>query len=126
MRRTFSTVATATAFAMLTALGALSMSPASARDKDDYNNAYNCVNPAGHVRGRCRHGAHQGSGISGRVLSVGTVLLQFGRSNGSVITVNEQTLLAAGTPLVPGRYYSLGGYWANGIFYATVIRSWSY
>ena len=126
MRRTLSTIATATGFAMLVTLGALCVSPASAKDNDDYNSAQSCVNPAGHVRGRCRNGAHDGKAISGRVLSVGSVLVQLGRNNGSVITVNEQPLLAVGAPLVPGRYYSLGGYWANGIFYATAIRSWSY
>ena len=126
MRRTLSTIATATASAIFITLGALCVSPASAKDHDDYNSAQSCINPAGHVRGRCRNGAHHSKAISGRVLSVGSVLVQFGRNNGSVIAVNEQPLLAAGAPLVPGRYYSLGGYWANGIFYATAIRSWSY
>ena len=125
MRRVIATTATI-ALAVLTTFEAATTHPAVAKDRDDYNGAYSCINPAGHVRGRCRHTAH-GAAMSGRVLSVGGVLVQFARkSGGGVITLNEQPLLAAGAPLIPGRYYSLQGYWTNGLFYATAIRSWAY
>ena len=123
MRRFVSSVAAVAAFAAITTLGSLSSGPAIARDRDDYNVAYNCVNSAGHVRGRCSHAVRRKSrGIAGRVLSIGGVLVQFARNNGRMMTVDEQALLAAGAPLLPGRYYSLRGYWAsNGLFYATTI-----
>ena len=125
MRRTLTTIAAAMAFAALTTLGALSTGPAAAKDKDDYY-ARNCINPAGHVRGSCRHAA-RGSSINGRVISIGGALVQFARNNGQVMTIDEQPLLALGAPLVPGRYYALRGYWApNGLFYATTITRWGY
>ncbi|MBV9277647.1 MAG: hypothetical protein JOZ97_05360 [Candidatus Eremiobacteraeota bacterium] len=127
MRRFASTVATAAAVAAITTLAMLPSSPATARDHDDYRSAHSCFNPAGHVRGRCRHALRQGRAIGGRVLSVGGVLVQLARNNGRVVTIDEQQLLALGAPLIPGRYYSLRGYVApNGLFYATSIASWSY
>jgi len=127
MRRHLTRGAAAIAFAALTTLGALSAGPAAARDKDEYYGARNCINPAGHVRGSCRHSTRRASSVNGRAISIGGVLVQFARNNGQVITVDEQPLLAVGAPLVPGRYYALRGYWApNGLFYATTITRWGY
>ena len=126
MRRIISALAATAALTAITTLGVLSSSPAGARDHDDYNGAYNCVNPAGHMRGRCRNNGARNASVAGRVISVGGVLAQFATNNRGVITLNEQPLLAMGAPLIPGRYYSLRGYWTNGLFYATAIRSWAY
>ena len=119
MRRTLTTIVAAIAFPALITLTALSTGPAAARDHDEYYGARNCINPAGHVRGSCRHTTRRSS-INGRVISIAGELVQFARNNGRVITIDEQPLLAVGVPLVPGRYYALRGYWApNGLFYAT-------
>ena len=127
MQRMVFSVLGAAALATITTLSPLSSSPVSARDRDDYTGAYNCVNPAGHVRGRCRHRITRNGSVAGRVLSIGGVLVQFARNNGRIMTVDQQALINAGPPLVPGRYYSLRGYWApSGLFYATQITNWGY
>ncbi len=126
MRRMLSVTVAAVTLATLTSLGLPSIRPALARDHDDYASASNCVNPAGHIRGRCRHANPQGAALAGRVVSIGGPLVQFRRNSGRLITLDQQPLLAAGVPLLLGRYYSLRGYWSNGLFYATTIRSWTY
>ena len=67
-------------------------------DDNQRGNPHGCVNPAGHVRGWCKHGnqnARYGnyrgnySTISGTVIALNGDLVQFRRDNGATITLNQ-------------------------------------
>lgn len=99
-------------------------------DRGDHG-GQDCVNPAGHERGWCKHGGENGdreggyrkhhkhhrggnganTTISGTVLSVNGNTAQVRLDDGRVITVNE-----AGTALSVGQHYSLNGCYQNGTF----------
>ena len=101
------------------------------RDNDEHGNngnqSDNCVNPAGHVKGWCKHHGdddndrdhhgkhkHHGHGnvtISGTVLSVSGNLATVRLDNGQIITVNEN-----GTALNVGQHYTLNGCYSNNQF----------
>lgn len=115
---------------------ALLSSQASIARADDDNNqgdeghgGKNCVNPAGHTRGWCKHngsednnGRHRyrrGTTLNGTVLAVNGNMVQFRLDNGQVITVNDQSLLNAGQTLNVGQHYTLRGSVSNGVFYAS-------
>ncbi len=86
----------------------------------------NCVNPAGHERGWCKHGNQYGgnygggnySTISGTVIAMNGDLVQFREDNGATITLNQRNLLANGYGLNVGGHYTLRGYWNNNMFLA--------
>lgn len=83
--------------------------------------AHNCVNPAGHTRGWCKHGNSNGNGnqagvsgvstISGTVLSVNGSQAQVRLDDGRVITVNEN-----GSSLNVGQHYNLNGCYQGNVF----------
>ncbi|MFN2449087.1 MAG: hypothetical protein ABR508_04735 [Candidatus Baltobacteraceae bacterium] len=89
---------------------------------------HGCVNPAGHVRGWCKNGSGGGSNrsyrggnmstISGTVIAANGDLVQLREDNGAMITVNEQSLLRAGSPLQIGGHYTLRGTFSNNLFIA--------
>jgi hypothetical protein len=96
-------------------------------DDNQRGNPHGCVNPAGHVRGWCKHGnqnARYGnyrgnySTISGTVIALNGDLVQFRRDNGATITLNQASLLSSGTGLRVGGHYALRGYWSNNMFIA--------
>jgi len=121
--RRFFTASAATAFAAASALGILLWSAPHAGIAAPHD----CINPAGHVRGWCRHNQYLGSQyVTGRAISIAGVLVQFARSNGRLLTLDQQPLLARGIQLVPGRAYTLAGYTSGRMFYATAITWWGY
>lgn len=89
-------------------------------------NPHNCINPAGHMRGWCKHngednGHNRGGNyvtISGTVLAVNGDIAQFRQDNGSTITINQSQLLRSGQPLAVGGHYTLQGYFSNNMFVA--------
>lgn len=90
-------------------------------------NPHGCVNPAGHVRGWCKHsnentyGGNRGANyvtISGTVLAINGDLVQFREDNGTTITVDQHNLLQAGQPLSLGGHFALRGYFSNNMFVA--------
>lgn len=91
-------------------------------------NPHGCVNPAGHVRGWCKHqngngnygGTYRGNyvTISGVALAVNGDLVQFRQDNGNTITVNQRNLLQAGRGLQIGGHYTLQGTYSDGLFLA--------
>jgi len=102
-------------------------------DEDEHHGGQDCVNPAGHERGRCKHGDdEQGDGeqrhrkhhrhhregqsgstatISGTVLGVNGNTAQVRLDDGRTITLN-----ASGTPLNVGQHYTLSGCYQNNVF----------
>lgn len=90
-----------------------------------HGNPHSCINPAGHMRGWCKHnGGNNGRNrgnyvtISGTVLAVNGDIAQFREDNGATITINQSQLLQAGQPLSPGAHYTLQGYFNNNMFVA--------
>lgn len=90
-------------------------------------NPHGCVNPAGHVRGWCKHnngnsyGGNRGANyitISGTVLAINGELVQFREDNGTTITVDQRSLIQAGQPLSLGGHFALHGYFSNNMFVA--------
>ena len=92
-------------------------------DNEDGNNQgrgnhgnKNCVNPAGHERGWCKHGNHgsdRGNAtISGIVTGVNGNVVSFQLDNGQTITVLDNN----GTQLNVGQHYRLRGNYQNGQF----------
>ncbi|GAC1503884.1 MAG: hypothetical protein NVS1B14_09540 [Vulcanimicrobiaceae bacterium] len=93
-------------------------------DNEDQNHRNHgnkhCVNPAGNVRGWCKHrGDHEDRGhrhnhgtiISGTVISVNGNAAQFRLDNGQIIMIDDH-----GTALTPGQHYELRGNYNNGVF----------
>jgi hypothetical protein len=106
----------------LTLLAGMS-APAAADEDQGRGNPHSCINPAGHVRGWCKHGSgrqYNGnlSTISGTVIGVNGAMVQFREDNGAVIPLNEQSLLRSGSPLQIGAHYTVSGYWSNNVFVA--------
>ena len=94
-------------------------------DNEDNNNQgrgrgnhgnQNCVNPAGHERGWCKHhnrGNNRGnSTISGTVTGINGNMVNFQLDNGQTITVLDNN----GTQLNVGQHYRLRGNYQNGQF----------
>ena len=75
-----------------------------------------CVNPAGHRRGWCKHGDRDGNRdsrtISGTVTGINGNLVNFQLDNGQTITVLDNN----GTQLNVGQHYRLRGHYQNGQF----------
>ena len=92
-------------------------------DNEDGNNQgrgkhgnKDCVNPAGHERGWCKHGNRGGnrgsSTISGIVTGINGNMVNFQLDNGQTITVLDNN----GTQLNVGEHYRLRGNFQNGQF----------
>ncbi|PZR59564.1 MAG: hypothetical protein DLM50_00180 [Candidatus Meridianibacter frigidus] len=106
---------------------------AALADKDDHRDKdqggdKNCINPAGKVRGFCKHGDNDnGRGhltfVTGTVVSVSGNIATLRVDNGSIVQVNEQSLLNRGIALAPGRHYTLRGSFSGGVFIATGVTS---
>ncbi|MFN2527830.1 MAG: hypothetical protein ABR584_03840 [Candidatus Baltobacteraceae bacterium] len=80
-------------------------------------NPHNCVNPAGHQRGWCKHngngnGGNQNGGttLNGTVDSINGNVVTFRLDNGQVVTILDNN----GTQLSPNQHYSLRVYSQNG------------
>ncbi len=97
-------------------------------DNGNRGNSDNCVNPAGHKKGWCKHGENddnQGDGkhrhrqhgsgsyntISGTVTQVNGTTATIRLDNGQYVTVQEN-----GTVLNVGQHYNLNGCYQNNVF----------
>jgi hypothetical protein len=76
---------------------------------------HGCVNPAGHVRGSCKHKANH-TAISGTVLAINGDIAQFRQDNGATISIDQSNLLENGQGLRPGGHYALRGHFSNNMF----------
>jgi len=108
---------------LLTAWAQPAIAKEHERGQSDDNKSHGCVNPAGNVRGWCKHngGFYAYRNISGRVLSVSGYYVRFVRNNGQVLTLYDQFFANRGIVLYPGQYYNLRGYYSNGVFVPTAI-----
>jgi len=107
---------------------ALSQASIALADEDNgRGNPHGCLNPAGHVRGWCKHEnrntrngnySNNYTTISGTVIALNGDLVQFREDNGATVTLNQSNLLGSGTGLRIGGHYSLRGYWSNNMFVA--------
>lgn len=109
-------------------LAGTGMTGAAAADNHGYRqnppgNPHACANPAGHVRGWCKHGNGNYTNapgnyvtISGVALAVNGELVQFRQDDGNTITLNQSSLLRAGHGLQSGGHYTLQGYYSNNMF----------
>jgi len=70
-----------------------------------------------HPKTRASHGP-AATTIGGTVIAANGDLVQLRQDNGVMVTVNEQSLLRAGSPLQIGAHYVLQGFFSNNLFVA--------
>lgn len=97
------------------------------------NDPHGCINPAGHVRGWCKHGGSAGfngnyygganAQVSGTVISVSGSRVTILQGLLSTVTIDDSIALNSGRAynVYPGRSITAYGSWRNGTFYATSI-----
>ena len=107
--------------------------------RNHQDQAHNCYNPAGHQRGRCKHGDDNNrnnnndnnngnnngqQSLRGVITSLNGNSVTLMQGLLSSVTVNDQRALDAGRAnnLYVGRTVTAYGYWNNGTFYATNIN----